>query len=123
MPRSLRTDLNLPIRFFSEDGLITGQCLNVSESGLFAQFDRRVTVWMSGELTTSIGERHLNIKVRVARVMNGREAGLTFLIDGEDDRLTVRSLLDFAAKNSRPRASSVAGDKDAPVIKQIDEAS
>src|ERR1700678_1499816 len=111
MPRSLRTDLNLPIRFFSEEGLITGQCLNVSESGLFAQFDRRVTVWMSGELTTSIGERHLNIKVRVARVMNGREAGLSFLIEGEDDRSTVRHLMDFAAENSRPRVSGVAGDK------------
>jgi hypothetical protein len=34
---------------------------------------------MSGELTMSIGETHLNLKVRVVRA-EGREAGLSFVI-------------------------------------------
>jgi len=41
----------MPIRFFSGDGLMSGRCLNISKSGMLAEFDEPVAVWLVGEIT------------------------------------------------------------------------
>jgi hypothetical protein len=103
-PRILRAELNLPIRFFSTDGLITGHCLNISASGMLVLFDRPVAVWMVGELSVLVeeGSNNITIEARVARV-DGRQAGLSFYIEDDDnDRLTVGRLMLFAAEHPQP---------------------
>ena len=96
--RSPRFGLDLPIRFFSQDGLATGRCVDVSESGLLGAFDRPLGVWTSGELTASLGDESVSVKARVARV-DGRNAGLSFQTENENDRLAILKLIDFALRN------------------------
>ena len=100
-PRPFRFDVGIPIRFFSEDGLISGHCLNISASGILAEFDKPLANWMVGELTVVLDEGHINIGVRVARV-DGREAGLAFYIEDDNDRLAVGRLMTFASEHSQP---------------------
>lgn len=101
--RPLRSELDLPVRFFSPDGLVTGHSLNVSASGMLVLFDKPVAIWMVGELTIRLEELSINIGVRVARVQ-GREAGLSFYIDCENDRLSIGRLIHFAAVDRQPAA-------------------
>jgi hypothetical protein len=100
-PRPFRSDLELPIRFFSTDGLASGHCLNISASGMLAKFDKPVAIWLAGELTILLEEQSINIGVRVARV-NGRKAGLSFQIEDDKDRLTIDRLMDFVSAHSQP---------------------
>ena len=98
--RSPRFGLDLPIRFFSEDGLEIGRCVDVSESGLLGFFERPLSVWTSGELTASLGDDSVSVKARVARV-EGRQAGLSFQSENENDRLAILKLIDFALRNGQ----------------------
>ena len=93
--RAARFDLNLPLRFFSSDGMMAGHCVNVSESGMLAVFDRPVELWLEGDLSFFIEERQFSIKARVARVNDG-DTGLRFRIDSEADLLTIQKLLALA---------------------------
>jgi hypothetical protein len=104
--RAPRAHLNLPIQFISHYGLATGLCVNVSESGMLAAFDRRVDVWLEGDLSFLIEEQKFTIKARVVRI-DGLEAGLWFRIENEADKATVRELLKLAeaSKASPPRQS------------------
>ena len=95
-PRSPRFDLHLPIRFFSTDGLATGHCVNVSETGMRVTFERPIDFWLEGELDFVLDDLRFNIKARVVRV-DIREAGMLFHIDTDADKLTVEKLLELAA--------------------------
>jgi PilZ domain len=105
-PRFCRYEVNLPIRFFSSDGLATGQILNVSDSGMLVQFDTPVSIWTMGELTTRVGDRNINIKARTARV-EGRKVGLNFM-EGTHNNSDILHLIDFAVEQSQKRSQSVA---------------
>jgi hypothetical protein len=94
-PRAPRFDLNLPVRFFSTDGLATGHCVNVSATGMLVAFDRPVDFWLEGELDFFIEDRHFSIKARVVRT-DIRDAGLLFHVDSDADKLTNEQLLKFA---------------------------
>jgi PilZ domain len=96
--RPFRAALDLPVRFFSTDGLVTGHCRNVSASGMLVEFDKPVSVWEIGELTIRLEEQVINIGVRVARV-HGREAGVWFYIEGDNDRVAIGRLMYFAAEH------------------------
>ncbi len=100
--RSTRLDLNVPLWFEVEGARVRGQCLNVSESGLLTKLDRIVDIWVVGELSLSIYEYELNIKARVARLVD-RDTGLAFMTKSEADRRTVRMLMDIASASSRER--------------------
>lgn len=93
--RAPRSDLNLPIRFFSRSGLATGYCMNVSETGMRAEFDGIIDVWLEGDISFVIEGQQLSIKARVARV-DGRDAGLWFRIESDEDKLTIGKLLKLA---------------------------
>jgi hypothetical protein len=95
-PRAPRFDLHLPIRFFSTDGLATGHCVNVSETGMRVTFERPIDFWLEGELDFRIEDRQFNIKARVVRA-DVRDAGLLFHINNDADRLTVAKLLELAS--------------------------
>ncbi len=53
-PRAPRFDLHLPVRFISTDGLATGYCVNVSETGMLVVFDWPIDIWLEGELSVFI---------------------------------------------------------------------
>jgi hypothetical protein len=97
-PRAPRFDLHLPIRFFSTDGLATGHCMNVSETGMRVTFERPIDFWLEGELDFRIEDRQYNIKARIVRA-DVRDAGLLFHIDNDADRLTVAKLLELASNH------------------------
>jgi hypothetical protein len=99
LPRLSRHEVELPIRFFSADGLATGLLLNVSESGFLADFDRHLAVWTTGELTATVAEGRINIKARVSRT-RGNKAGLTYL-DSLNDCVAIRRLVDFAIEQGK----------------------
>jgi PilZ domain len=96
--RSPRFGLDLPIRFFSSDGLAIGRCVDVSESGLLGDFDQPLNIWTTGEVTASVGEESVSIRARVARV-DGNQAGLSFQVDSAADRLAVLRLIQFALRH------------------------
>ena len=69
---------------------------------MLAAFDRRVDVWLEGDLSFLIEEQKFTIKARVARV-DGLEAGLWFRIQNEVDEATVGKLLALAeASKDKP---------------------
>jgi hypothetical protein len=98
-PRAPRFDLHLPIRFFSTDGLATGDCVNVSETGMRVTFERPIDFWLEGELDFRIEDQQFNIKARVVRA-DVRDAGLLFHINNDADRLTVAKLLELASHHN-----------------------
>lgn len=103
--RAPRFDLNLPLRFFSSDGMMAGHCVNVSESGMLAIFDRPVEMWLEGDLSFFIEGRQFSIKARVARVNEG-DTGLRFPIDSEEDKLTIQKLLALVEPQTSPPPKS-----------------
>ena len=62
---------------------------------MLVRFEEAVEVWLTGELSISLGIQYITVPARVARV-DGREAGLSFRIKSDDDRLQVKMLLDAA---------------------------
>ena len=75
--RAARYEFNVPIEFLCEGRIILGQCLNISDSGVLAQFEEPLDLWTTGELRVHAGQRSCKLAARVARV-EGHEAGLTF---------------------------------------------
>ena len=98
--RPTRFDLRSPISFIVGDLELTGHCVNVSETGLLVTFDQPIELWISGEILLVAGDYYLNIKARVARTQ-GLDSGMSFLIETDNDRLTIQILVDFAIHKSR----------------------
>ncbi len=98
--RAARLDLSFPLRFSSEDGTVAGHCLNLSESGLLANFDHPLELWTRGELLLHFATNQCQVDARVARV-NEREAGLSFLYKSDGERHAIHTLLAFAERQSQ----------------------
>lgn len=101
VPRSTRYDLELPIRFFSTEGFVTGHLLNISESGLLVKFDKPVEVWTVGEISayvTDVGDGYIHINAWVSRIDNC-EAALTFT-ESAGDYPSIRYLVALAIVRS-----------------------
>jgi hypothetical protein len=101
VPRAPRFVLETPVSIELSEGTIKGQSVNVSESGMAAIFEELMDVWAKGPLHAEVGDSHITLNVRVARA-NGREAGLTFLIAGDDDREAIQKLIDCAIEKGAP---------------------
>ncbi len=101
--RSTRCSLEVPLSFKTSDGMITGQTIDVSESGILVRLDSPVELWLVGELSLTAGEYYIQIEARVARTF-GDGCGLSFLIENDMDRLSIGILYDYA-KSLTPGAA------------------
>jgi hypothetical protein len=100
IPRAVRSPFDSRVCFVVEGRRINGQCLNLSESGLLATFEQPLELWTRGQLTWSTAAYYLSLEAHVSRVQ-GNEAGLAFLIESENDRLTISLLTDFASQSKQ----------------------
>ncbi len=100
-PRAPRFELRVPIVIQLPEGMVKGRSLNISESGMGAVFDDHLDVWLAGRLFVMIEDLHLSINVRVARVQD-REAGLTFQVATDGDRITIQKLIEHAIATGAP---------------------
>ena len=94
--RAPRLNLSFPLEFHSDDGVIAGSCLNISESGLMAAFPQVLDLWSSGELHLHLGEDACTVPARVARIIDS-DAGFTFLFRDQSQRDGVQAILALAA--------------------------
>jgi hypothetical protein len=99
-PRAVRSPFDARVCFIVEDRRIDGQCLNLSESGLLATFEQPLELWTRGQLTWSTSAYYLSLEANVSRVQ-GNEAGLAFLIESENDRLTISLLTEYASQSKQ----------------------
>ncbi len=93
--RAPRLDLSFPLEFTTDEGLINGHCLNLSESGLLANFDRQLDLWTVGDLVLHYGDQQCTLVARVARA-DGKEAGLAFSYKSDGERQAIGKMLTFA---------------------------
>ena len=94
--RAARIDLSLPVTFFAEGTTEAGHCLNISASGLLANFAHAPELWTVGELTMEAAGIQLAVSARVARV-DGSEAGFAFAFANDRQREAVHQLVALAA--------------------------
>ena len=90
--RAARYALKVPVRFRSADGLVLGETVDMSASGMLVRFDREMDVWLSGEMSTFVHAHPLTLRVRVIRA-DDRMAGVAFLIRSDADREAVKELM------------------------------
>jgi UPF0288 family protein (methanogenesis marker protein 3) len=105
LERADRVETAFPVEFATQEGAVTGHCVNISESGILGIFAKPLELWTTGELTFQFAGGLLGVKARVARVI-GREAGLVFLFQHEDERLTVHTAIAFVRTQMELRARS-----------------
>ena len=103
--RPARFDLNVPLTFKTEDGVLYGHCVNISTSGMLAVFNPEVQLFTQGEIALETGEYFVNITARVARVL-GSDHGLAFKIDSDSDRRTIQVLIEYATATHQPDQST-----------------
>ena len=72
-----------------------GNSVNISESGMLAEFDRGPEVWLTGRILAQIGEWRLSTGVSVVRV-DGRMAAFAFREMSDIDRTRIRKLIEDA---------------------------
>jgi hypothetical protein len=93
--RSARFELRVNLSFQSGGEVWDGYTLNVSESGLLANFFEPLSIWQVGDLEIDLNGETLYIRARVARE-EGRRYGLAFQVHDDSDRRTIRILLEGA---------------------------
>ena len=103
--RAKRFDLSFPLVFDERGTLSKGHCLNLSESGLLANFSPALDLWVMGNLLFEIAQNRVIVPARVARV-DGREAGLSFSFINEAQREAVRDLVRFAEERTHLRGAA-----------------
>ncbi len=96
VPRAARVDLSLPLTFIAEGARQTGHCLNISGSGLLANFAHPPELWTVGELSITAAGINFIVPARVARVV-GSEAGLAFAFANDAQREAAQQLVVLAA--------------------------
>jgi hypothetical protein len=92
--RAPRYAFTMRVRFRSPDGLMLGETVDMSASGMLVRFDHPVEVWLAGELSTFV-LANLTVRVKVMR-SDDRVAGLAFLIRSDADRAAVKELMAVA---------------------------
>ena len=102
--RAERLDLYIPVVFVGEGGLVRGNCLNLSESGLLGAFGSELHVRSEGELRFSAGALCHAQRVRVTRT-KGQEAGLVFLFHHQMERQAIAQLLAIARRTPSQAAT------------------
>jgi hypothetical protein len=85
--------IKTPLALRLPDGDRIGYSINISESGVWASFDRGLDLWVEGTLSATFGERDVNFGVRVVR-SDGHEAGLIFHGLSDEDRVLIKTFID-----------------------------
>jgi len=96
IPRAPRIPLRISVIFDFAGGRARGRSTDISASGILAVFDRRLDIWLIGQLSILVGERPIAIEVRVARV-NGLIAALSFRSMSLIGRRTLQNLVGDAS--------------------------
>lgn len=91
--RASRLSLKTPVLFHFAGGKVRGESVNISESGMLAEFDRGQEVWLTGRILAQIGEWRLSIDVKVVRV-DGRRTAFAFREISDIDRARIRKLVE-----------------------------
>lgn len=90
--RNQRFNIAIPVVFHAPEGSVRGRSIDISESGIFAAFERELELWLTGRLTGKFGDRDIDFGVRVARI-EGRKAGLVFQNLSDKDVAVIRRLI------------------------------
>jgi hypothetical protein len=93
--------------FVADDCVYTGQCINVSQSGLLARFEKPPELWSRGKIELEAKEHLLTIHARVARRQDN-EVGFAFSLDTENDWAAISILIQAVSKFPLPEST----DKD-----------
>ena len=94
--RAPRLNLSFPLQFRMGGSVISGHCLNLSESGLLGLFSEPLDLWTDGEVLLTYGGSTCQVRARVARSLES-EAGLSFSFRTDAEREAVRAILKQAA--------------------------
>ena len=93
--RAPRLSLRTPVMFYFAGGRVRGTSVNISESGVLAEFDRGPEVWLAGRILAQIGEWRFSTGVRVVRV-DGRTTAFAFQELSDEDRIKIHKLVEDA---------------------------
>lgn len=104
--RAERVAARFPVTLTIENQSLSGECINISESGMLARFPVSLELWTIGEATLHFAEGVLALRTRVARVLD-LEAGLVFLFTNDDQRSTVAAAVASAWAEMRKKGHSV----------------
>ena len=91
--RATRYELDVLVSFVGDECKHDGQCINVSDSGLLAKFDKPPELWTDGQLSLEAGAHYLSIHARVAR-LQGKEVGFAFSVLTDNDQSAISILID-----------------------------
>jgi EAL domain-containing protein (putative c-di-GMP-specific phosphodiesterase class I) len=90
--RANRLSLKTPVVFYFAGGTANGSSVNISESGMLAEFGRSPEVWLTGRILAQIGKCRLSVGVRVVRV-DGRMTAFAFRELSDQDRVAIHQLV------------------------------
>ena len=95
--RASRLRLKTPVIFYFAGGKVRGNSVNISESGMLAEFDRVPEVWLTGRILAQIGEWRLSTNVSVIRV-DGRMTAFAFREMSDMDRTRIHKVVEDATE-------------------------
>jgi PilZ domain-containing protein len=114
--RDPRYNIETPIVFHLPEGSVKGQSINISESGMFAAFDREIEPWLTGRLSAQFWDWHIDFSVRVARIQE-HKAGWS---SGASAKKTTRSFGRFwSIRMARSRERGLSSDIDRSDIHRL----
>jgi hypothetical protein len=90
--RAPRYRIKTPLTLHLPGGDRKGHSIDLSESGVWAAFDRGLDLWLEGRLSATLGEWNVDFGVRVARI-DGLEAGLVFQGLTDKDRAIIKHFI------------------------------
>lgn len=104
--RAARYELHVPVEFLCDGRIILGQCLNISDSGVLAEFEEPLDLWTTGELRVHAGLRSCKLTARVSRVEDGH-AGLTFRNTAGENTSTTCAVIQDLITEARERGGAI----------------
>ena len=102
--RAARIDLSFGVMFTSDRKPVAGRGLNLSESGLLADFEEPLELWSTGELAIDGIDEPSRVPAFVARV-DEHQAGLAFRFTSDKQREAIRTLVAYAEKRTHLHTS------------------
>lgn len=91
--RAPRFNIKTPVVFHHAEGKVTGHSVDMSESGMLGSFDQRLNAWLTGRLTATVGEWHIDIGVRVIRVQE-HMAAFAFQTLSETSLIAIQKIIE-----------------------------
>ena len=95
--RASRLSLKTPVMFYFAGGKVRGNSVNISESGMLAEFERGQEDWLKGRILAQIGEWRMSIDVSVVRV-EGHLTAFAFRGMSDIDHARIHKLVEDATE-------------------------